>query len=196
MLIGYARVSTTGQSLDSQLTKLQAEHCERIYKEKVTGTGKKARPELDRLLETAREGDTVVVTKIDRLARSIYDLNGMAQSLREKGVNLRFIDDNLEFKADNDKMNSLHTLTFNIIGAFAQFERDLIVERTGEGRERAKKQGKHMGRPSQPKHEVQRALKLFKDRETNGMTVKDIVEITKVPRATIYREAKKVSDLS
>lgn len=96
----------------------------------------------------------------------------------------------MEFVAGTDS-NSIQTLLFNILGSFAQFERDLIVERTTEGRERAKLQGKHMGRPSQPKKNVERALELYKQRETNGMSVNDIAKLTSVPRSTIYAEIKK-----
>jgi DNA invertase Pin-like site-specific DNA recombinase len=86
-------------------------------------------------------------------------------------------------------------LLFNILGSFAQFERDLIVERTGEGRERAKKQGKHMGRPAQDEKQINKALKLYSERESNGMSVNDIAKVTGVPRSTIYAELKKKGNL-
>ncbi|MFD4820231.1 recombinase family protein [Peribacillus butanolivorans] len=91
-------------------------------------------------MEFAREGDTLVVTKIDRLARSIMDLNKIVHELAEKGVNVRFVKEDMKFDGSNEG-NSLQTLLFNILGSFAQFERDLIVERTTEGRERAKGKG-------------------------------------------------------
>jgi DNA invertase Pin-like site-specific DNA recombinase len=87
---------------------------------------------------------------------------------------------------------SLNTLLFNILGSFAQFERDIIVERTGEGRERAKKQGKHMGRPAQNKKDIEKSLKLYNERETNDLSVNDIAKMTSVPRSTIYAELKKI----
>src|SRR5699024_12219183 len=96
-----------------------------------------------------RNGDTVIVTKIDRLARSIIDLNRIVSDLTAKGVSVYFINENMTFR-NGQHVNSLQTLLFNVLGSFAQFERDLIVERTTEGRERAKQQGKHLGRPSQP----------------------------------------------
>jgi len=189
LLIGYARVSTVGQDLATQQEILESEGCNRIFVEKVTGTSTDQREELKEAMMYARSGDTLVITKIDRLARSIIDLNKLIQELAEKGVNVKFIKENIEFKAEGDT-NSLQTLLFNILGSFAQFERDLIVERTAEGRERAKKQGKHMGRPGPDEKELKRALKLYKERKQNGMSVNDIVKTTGVPRSTLYAKAK------
>lgn len=190
MLIGYARVSTNGQDYETQKEILENAGCKKIFVEKVTGTGTAQRKELKAAISHARKGDTLVVTKIDRLARSIIDLNKIVQELAENGVSVRFISENMEFTA-GEANNSLQTLLFNMLGSFAQFERDLIVERTSEGRERARKQGKHLGRPSQPKKNVERALKLFRERETNGMSISDIVKTTGVPKSTLYAESKK-----
>lgn len=191
MLIGYARVSTTGQDLETQKEILENQGCEKLFVEKVTGTSTTQRTQLKEAIEFARPGDTLVVTKIDRLARSIMDLNKIVQLLADKGVKVKFIKDNMEFDGSNGS-NSLQTLLFNILGSFAQFERDLIVERTTEGRERAKKQGKHMGRPGQDEKKIKQAIKYYNDRENNGMSVNDIVKITGVPRATIYRRVKEL----
>src|SRR5690625_2880057 len=125
--IGYARVSTVGQDLDTQKEILKAEGCGRIYVEKVTGTSTAPRNALSDMLDHVREGDTVYVTKIDRLARSIIDLNKIVTELNEKGVNVVFINENMTFKSD-EKANGLNRLMFNILGSFAQFERDIIVE--------------------------------------------------------------------
>lgn len=189
MLIGYARVSTTGQDLDTQKEILESEGCKKLFVEKVTGTSTKQRRQLNEAMEFAREGDTLVVTKIDRLARSIMDLNKIVHELAEKGVNVRFVKEDMKFNGSNEG-NSLQTLLFNILGSFAQFERDLIVERTTEGRERAKRQGKHMGRPGQDEKTLKRAIKLYTDRETNGMSVNDIVKSTGIPRSTLYAKIK------
>ncbi|MDG5789769.1 recombinase family protein [Evansella sp. AB-P1] len=191
MKIGYARVSTVGQDLATQRELLTEAGCRKIFVEKVTGTNTVKREQLAEAIDFMDEGDTLVVTKIDRLARSIIDLNNIVQKLNEKGISVHFLKDNMEFKAGNDT-NSIQTLLFNILGSFDQFERELIVERTTEGRERAKKQGKHMGRPGQPDKNVDRALKLFNEREENGMSVNDIVNLTGVPRSTIYKQVKKV----
>lgn len=189
-LIGYARVSTVGQDngLEAQKQLLDDAGCQRIFFEKVTGTSTLKRDELRYAIEFLQEGDTLVVTKIDRLARSIIDLNRIVKELNDKGVNVRFLKENMEFGGEN---GSLQTLLFNILGSFAQFERDLIVERTGEGRERAKKQGKHMGRPAQSSDRIKKALRLYAERSTNGMSVSDIEKLTGVPRSTIYAEWKK-----
>ncbi|WP_413023507.1 recombinase family protein [Peribacillus frigoritolerans] len=181
MLIGYTRVSTTGQDLETQKEILENEGCEKIFVEKVTGTSTKQRTQLYEAMEFAREGDTLVVTKIDRLARSIMDLNKIVQGLDEKVVKVRFVKEDMKFDGSNEG-NSLQTLLFNILGSFAQFERDLIVERTTEGRERAK----HMGRRGQDEKTLKRAIKLYNERETNGMSVNDIVKATGVPRSTLY----------
>ena len=190
MKIGYARVSTTGQDLETQKEILNGYDCEKIYVEKITGTSTAQRKELNNMMENVRDGDTIYVTKIDRLARSIHDLNNIVQELKGKGVSICFISENMEFNAD-DSTNSLQVLLFNILGSFAQFERDLIVERTTEGRERAKKQGKHMGRPSRPKKDIEKALNFYNNRETNKMSVKDVSQATSVPESTIYYEARK-----
>ena len=192
MLLGYARVSSFGQSLESQIDTLINEgvNADHIFKEKISGKSTDQRIELKRLIEYAREGDTILVTKIDRLGRSIIDLNNIVQDLASKGVAIRFIDDNITFEGtDNSAMN---TLVFNMLGSFAQFERDLIAQRTAEGRERAKAQGKHLGRPARPQKDVAKAVELFHDRTNNGLSVNDIVRLTGVPRSTIYREVKRV----
>jgi DNA invertase Pin-like site-specific DNA recombinase len=190
LLIGYARVSTTGQDLETQKEILENEGCEKLFVEKVTGTSTQQRTQLKEAMEFVRKGDTLVVTKIDRLARSIIDLNKIVQELAQKGVKVKFIKEAMEFDGSSESKNSLQQLLFNILGSFAQFERDLIVERTTEGRERAKKQGKHMGRPGQDEKTIKRAIKLFHERKTNGMSVNDIVKTTGVPRSTLYAKIK------
>ncbi|QXJ48144.1 recombinase family protein [Bacillus altitudinis] len=192
-LIGYARVSTVGQDngLEIQKQLLNEAGCKRIFFEKVTGANIVKRSELKEAIQFLDKGDTLIVTKIDRLARSIIDLHNIIKELSAKGVNVRFLKENIEFQAGGNN-NSLQTLLFNILGSFAQFERDIIVERTGEGRERAKKQGKHMGRPSKDRKAIEKALKLYAERESNGMSVNDISKITGVPRSSIYAELKKI----
>ncbi|WP_345242475.1 recombinase family protein [Pontibacillus salipaludis] len=192
MKIGYARVSTVGQDLESQEALLKAEGCEKVYVEKVTGTSTAPRKALADMIENVRPGDTVYVVKIDRLARSIIDLNKIVSELNEKGVSVVFLRDNLEFNAGDDG-SSLQRLMFNILGSFAQFERDIIVERTTEGRQRAKSQGKHMGRPGQDDKDVKKAVKLYHERKQNGMSVNDIAKLTGVPRSTIYTKVKSES---
>ena len=187
--IGYARVSTFHQGFSSQQQLLEEAGCHRIFTEKVTGTTTTEREQLQEAIRYARPGDTLVVTKIDRLARSIIDLNNIVHELAAEGISVLFLKDNMEFHAGGDT-NSMQTLLFNVLGSFAQFEADLIRERTSEGRERAKAQGKHMGRPGQSEKAVQQALQLFENRATNKMSVNDIVKVTGVPRSTIYAKRK------
>lgn len=190
MKIGYARVSTVGQDLATQKELLEAEGCERLFVEKVTGTSTAPRKALANMLDHVRAGDTVYITKIDRLARSIIDLNKIVTELNDKGVSIVFIQDNLTFKA-GENVTAMQELMFNILGSFAQFERSLIVERTTEGRERAKRQGKHMGRPaSSSEKDIRKAIELMNDRKNNGLSVKDICRLTGVKRSTLYAKMK------
>jgi DNA invertase Pin-like site-specific DNA recombinase len=196
MKLGYGRVSTINQNLDTQEQQLLEVGVEKkyIFMEKVTGTSTAPRKELKNLLSHIREGDTVYVTKIDRLARSIIDLNKIVKEINEKGANVFFIKENIEFAADNNA-NPLQTLLFNLLGAFAQFERDIIVERTKEGRVRAISQGKHIGRPGQSEKNIKRAIELYKNRETNGLSVNEITKQTGVPRTTLYHEIRKLGEI-
>ncbi|EGQ4317409.1 recombinase family protein [Staphylococcus pseudintermedius] len=191
MIIGYARVSTVGQNLDNQIEQLKEQGAEKIYKEQVTATSTKQRVELKAMIENVRSGDIVVVAKIDRLARSISDLNKIVTELNTKGVSVKFLKEQMTFEAGNN--NSLNTLLFNILGSFAQFERDLIVERTSEGRERAKANGKKFGRKSSSTDkDISKAIELYKKRSENKLSVADILKMTDVKKSTFYHELKKV----
>ena len=139
-----------------------------------------------------------MVAKIDRLARSIFDLNKIVGELLEQGVTVQFLNENMEFKPNNDnepnRQNSMQSLMFNILGSFAQFERDLIVERTTEGRERAVAQGKHMGRKASytPKA-MKKAIDQYQNHEENGMSASDILKLNDIPKASFYVELKKIN---
>jgi DNA invertase Pin-like site-specific DNA recombinase len=142
-LIGYARVSTYGQTLDSQLDQLRAAGCgsRNIYREKVTGA-RADRRELNRMLGRLAPGDVVTVTRIDRLARSTFDLFGIVKRIVDAKAQFRSL---AEPWADSS--SSTGRLMLAVLGGLADVERDLIRTRTAEGRSRAKAQGKHMGRP-------------------------------------------------
>lgn len=188
--IGYARVSTIGQGLDTQKEILKEKGCAKIFEEKETGTSTDKRKALSSMIDYARSGDTIYITKIDRLARSIIDLNKIVKTLNDKGVNVVFIQDQLHFNV-NEKNTPIQDLMFNMLGSFAQFERDLIVDRTTEGRERAKAKGVHMGRPkSSTDKQVDEAIRLMNDRENNNYTVAEICRLTTVKRATLYAKMK------
>jgi DNA invertase Pin-like site-specific DNA recombinase len=142
-LIGYARVSTYGQTLDSQLEHLRAAGCSsrNIYREKVTGA-RADRRELNRMLGKLAPGDVVTVTRIDRLARSTFDLFGIVKRIVDAKAHFRSL---AEPWADTG--TSTGRLMLAVLGGLADVERDLIRTRTAEGRSRAKARGKHMGRP-------------------------------------------------
>ncbi|PHA58717.1 resolvase [Bacillus wiedmannii] len=178
-LIGYARVSTKDQDLNLQIDKLTVYGCEKIFKEKQSGA-KSDCEELAKVMEYLREGDTLVVYKIDRLARSTFDSHKIARDLEAKGIGLVFIKENIDFTTPAGK------LMYTMLGAIAEFERDLINERTAEGRERAKLQGKHLGRKGKDENAVKQALKLYTESEANGLSVK----ATGVSHSTIYVKIK------
>ena len=192
MKIGYARVSTVGQSLETQIEKLTAAGCEpdNIYKEKQTGTSTKHREALAELKRTVREGDTVMVSKIDRLGRSLVDLNKIVSDLVGKGAQVVFIDDNITFSGKDDAMNKL---IFNMLSSFAEFEREIIVQRTTEGRERALKQGRKFGRKISKAQRVaiDKALQMYDEREDKGYTVSYILDESGISRSTLYNELRK-----
>src|SRR5271168_3619342 len=140
-LIGYARVSTYGQTLDTQLGQLKSAGCARVYREKATGT-RADRKELLKMLKHLAADDVVTVTRIDRLARSTFDLFSIVKMIADAGARFRSL---AEPWADTG--TSTGRLMLAVLGGLADVERDLIRTRTAEGRSRAKARGKHMGRP-------------------------------------------------
>jgi DNA invertase Pin-like site-specific DNA recombinase len=187
MKYGYARVSTIDQNIETQIEQLKANGCEIIFQEKITGRSKDVRTELNKLLNTVKAGDTVVITKIDRIARNMRDGLEIINTLREKGVAIHVLNMGL---IDNTPVGEL---ILNVLLAVAQFEVDMIRERQREGIEQAKKRGVYKGRPKQYTDKnpaLKHAIELFMNRDKNGMTVKEICEITKIGRSTLYREIK------
>ncbi|EBH4203588.1 recombinase family protein [Listeria monocytogenes] len=193
MKLGYARVSTVGQDLKTQQEKLLKQGIEEdyLYIEKQTATTTRNREALKDLIKNSRKGDIVYITKIDRLARSIIDLNNVMNEFLKKGVTVVFIDNNMTFSA-NAKSDPMQKLLFNVLGAFAEFERDMIVNRTTEGKIRAQQAGKKLGRKGQPDQQIQKALRLMNKREDNNLSVSDIVKATGVPKATLYKKLKEL----
>ncbi|MGB6564146.1 MAG: recombinase family protein [Candidatus Binataceae bacterium] len=139
--LGYARVSTYGQTLDAQLEQLRAGACSKIYREKVTGA-RADRRELLKMLHALAPGDVVTVTRIDRLARSTFDLFAIVKQIVDAKAQFRSLSEPWA-----DTGTSTGRLMLAVLGGLADVERDLIRTRTAEGRSRAKAQGKHMGRP-------------------------------------------------
>ncbi|WP_338049103.1 recombinase family protein [Rhodoplanes elegans] len=175
---GYARVSTVGQTLDAQLDQLRAAGCSKVFREKVSGA-RPDRKELGHLLAVLRPGDGVVVTRIDRLARSTFDLFGIVKRIVDTGAQFRSLAEPWA-----DTATSTGRLMIAVLGGLADVERDLIRTRTAEGRERAKARGQHMGRrPSltpQQREEVRQRL-------VEGATLADLARTYNVSRATISR---------
>src|SRR5215472_4656035 len=179
-LVGYARVSTYGQNLDSQLEQLRKAGCSsrNIYREKATGA-QPDRRELNRMLGKLAPGDVVTVTRIDRLARSTFDLFGIVK---------RIVDANAQFRSLAepwaDTGTSTGRLMLAVLGGLADVERDLIRTRTAEGRSRAQKRGQHMGRP--PKlTDAQKAE--ARRRRAQGATLAELARSYDVGKSTISR---------
>lgn len=177
-MIGYARVSTEGQSLNAQVEQLQGVGCHRIYREKVSGA-RSERRELTRLLSILEPGDTLIVTRLDRLARSTKDLLNILDAVAAKGCGFRSIADSW---ASTTTPHGKLMLT--VLGGLAEFERSLIITRTTEGRKRAKESGVKFGRkPKLTLHQRQEALR----RRDAGETLKMIAKSYAVSHSTISR---------
>jgi DNA invertase Pin-like site-specific DNA recombinase len=178
--IGYARVSTHDQSLDLQIDALENAGCEKIYQEKISGM-KDDRPQLNDLIEFARKGDTLVVYKLDRLARSTKKIIEFSEQLELLGIELVSIRDNI------DTTTAVGKAMFRMLAVLAEMERDLIVERTRAGLESARARGKKGGRPKTDIRKVEKAIKLYNSKQC---TLKEIEEMTGVSKATLYRSIK------
>ncbi|MGC9272116.1 recombinase family protein [Acidiphilium sp.] len=177
-LIGYARVSTYGQTLDAQLEQLKAAGCAKIYREKVTGA-RPDRRELLKLLKYVGADDVVMVTRIDRLARSTFDLFAIVKQIADAGARFRSL---AEPWADTG--TSTGRLMLAVLGGLADVERDLIRTRTAEGRSRAKARGQHMGRPPALTPQQQDEAR---QRRVEGATLKELALSYNVGIATIAR---------
>jgi DNA invertase Pin-like site-specific DNA recombinase len=175
MLVGYARVSSVGQSLEVQLAKLQ--HCERLYQEKRSGTSDQ-RPELRACLDFVREGDTLVVTKLDRLARSTLHLCQIAETLARKGVHLDVLDQAMETRSPTGR------LLFHILGALAEFETALRKERQLEGIAHTKRRGVQFGQ--QPRLTPAQVAEV-QQRRREGVLIKTLMQDYHLSKAAIYR---------
>lgn len=172
---GYARVSTTGQNLTIQRDALKAAGCNVIREEKVSGTSRHGRAELDTLLQFIRSGDTLVVTRIDRLARSVADLQDIVRTLREKGANLLVTEQKV------DTSTAAGKCFFDMLGVFAEFETNLRKERQMEGIAKAKAKGAYKGR--KPIIDVDQVRRLKEE----GLGATEIAKRLKIVRSSVYR---------
>lgn len=178
MILGYARVSTRDQNLDGQRDALAAAGAARIFADTITGTAR-ARPELDRLLLELRSGDVVVVTKYDRLARSLKDLLEIVDLIQSRGAGFRSIGE------DIDTTTPAGRLVFHVFASIAQFERERIVERTKEGLEAARKRGRVGGRP--PALSPAQKVEVKRMRDEDHRPIPEIAALFKVSSKTIRR---------
>jgi len=186
-IVGYARVSTRGQKLEAQLKALteagvQDDH---LFQEKASGSTRE-RPELEALLKHARKGDTVVVTKLDRIARSTKHLLDIAETLEGKGVTFKILNLNLDTSTATGRM------MLTMLGAIAQFERELMLERQAEGFEVAKAKGRITGRPKS----AQSKASEVKELTAQGLTRQQVADRLGIGVASVYRILKVSAQLN
>ena len=177
MKIGYARVSTADQHLRMQEDALKSAGCEEIYSDVISGV-KSQRPGLDKALHYAREGDTIIVWKLDRLGRSIHHLIQTITSLLEKKIGFKSLQENIDTSTSGGK------LIFHIFSALAEFERDLIQERTQAGLKAARVRGKMGGRP--PLLDIRQINRMIEMYDEQKNTVAEICKIYNISRPSFY----------
>ncbi|MCB0211754.1 MAG: recombinase family protein [Candidatus Competibacteraceae bacterium] len=181
-LVGYARVSSVGQSLEVQLDKLK--HCDKIYQEKKSGTSSQ-RSQLKACLDYVREGDTLVITRLDRLARSTLHLCQIAVGLERKQVNLQVLDQNI------DTSDATGRLLFNMLGAIGQFETEIRAERQMDGIQKAKQRGIHFGRK---KSLSGQQISELQQKRKQGVLIKTLMQDYSLSKASVYRYLHATTD--
>jgi DNA invertase Pin-like site-specific DNA recombinase len=174
-VVGYARVSSVGQSLDVQRDKLK--HCDKLYEEKRSGTTN-ARPQLKACLEYVREGDALVITRLDRLARSTLDLCDIAQQLERKNVQLQVLDQNI------NTSDATGRLLFNMLAAIGQFETEIRAERQMDGIAKAKERGVAFGRKRTITKEQ---IVELQERRQQGVLIRTLMKDYSLSKASVYR---------
>ena len=179
MKYGYARVSTDGQSVDAQVRQLRAEGCEKVFREVASGA-KTNRAQLRRVIDQLAAGDVLIVTRLDRLARSTRDLLNTLATIAGQGAGFRSLSD-----AWANTTTAHGRLMLTVLGGLAEFERDLLRTRTSEGRERAKARGVKLGRkPKLTEHQKREAIRR---RDHDGETLREIAHSYNVSHSTISR---------
>lgn len=182
-IIGYARVSSLGQSVEVQLDQLKAAGCEKIFAEKKSGTTTTGREQLDLALSFVREGDVFVVTRLDRLARSLVDLRKIVDFLTDKGVGFRCLQ-----QGAIDTTSSEGRLMLNILASFAEFETEIRKERQRDGIAKAKSEGRYKGRP------VVIDPQKIEELRASGLGPTEIAKRLGIGRASVYRVSGAVGD--
>ena len=182
--IGYARVSSYGQSLDVQLEKLN--HCDRVFKEKQSGRSTDKREQLALCLDYVRDGDTLVVTKLDRLARSTRDLLNILNALEKKQVKLNVLDQQIDTSTPSGR------LLVTLLGSIAEFENDLRRDRQMDGIAHARKSGVKFGRK---KSLTDAQVVEMRQKRTEGLLIKDLMTHYGLSKASVYRALGASSDV-
>jgi DNA invertase Pin-like site-specific DNA recombinase len=178
---GYGRVSTLDQNLDAQKDALLRAGASKIFVEKITGT-KASRPELDLMRSMLRQGDTVLITRIDRLGRSAKDLLNIVSDFEAKGVNLRVIEQNIDTSSNEGK------LFFTMVAAFAEFEHSMMVSRTKDGLAAARARGRVGGRKAKLSDaQIGRLVEVY---DSKNITIQDMANMFGISRPTVYRLIK------
>ena len=176
-VVGYVRISSQGQNVARQLAGVEVD---RIFTDIMTGSIK-SRPQLDECIKYVREGDTLIVDSIDRLARNLRHLQEIVDELLQKKVKVKFLKENLLFSAEQDSMSML---TLQMMGAFAEFERSMIRSRQKEGFDAARKAGKHVGRPPKLNGTHKKRAKELK---ASGMSIRKIATTMDICRMSVYK---------
>jgi DNA invertase Pin-like site-specific DNA recombinase len=182
-VVGYGRVSSVGQSLQIQTDLLTKYGCEKLFTEKKSGTSTKKRIELKNCLTYLREGDKLVITKLDRLCRSIKDLSNISDNLNKKGVALVVLEQNL------DTSTSTGRLLFNMLGVIGEFENEIRKERVRDGVKKSLENGVKFGR--KPKLSTQQ-LSDLKSKRNDGIKISDLVSEFGISRESVYRLTKSI----
>lgn len=182
MIVGYARTSTTDQKagLEAQLRDLRAAGCDEVYQEEVSSVDTVNREKLAEVLRFIRQGDVLIVTKLDRLARSVKHLHDVVEAITAKGASLRILDMSI------DTGTSSGRLMLNLLGSIAQFEREIMLERQREGIAKAKAEGKYTGRKPTARAKSEEVLRLVAE----GMPAAEVAEKLGIGRASVYRIIK------
>lgn len=177
MIFGYARASTKEQNLNAQLDALKKAGCEEIFQEKVSGAVRE-RPELKRMIEKLRKGDTVIVYKLDRISRSTKHLIELTELFEQKEVNFISIVDNI------DTNSAMGRFFFRLMASIAELEKDIVSERTKAGLEAARARGKKGGRPKLDEKKIKTALKMY---DSKQYSIAEITKTVGISAPTLYR---------